>query len=454
MKNNHPKTLLDTSIKGHRYILATFWNHPFQKSIQKGLSKRGATLISKNDVVDEIHSMKNLDQYSKKEKFNGILIPSSENPKDNEWLASILKCPIYTELDFAQQILNTPLIAITGTNGKTSTTEMLTQGLKNLGLKVKDFLNFERSLLELTKNDLDFAILECWSSQLEFCHSFAPKIAVLLNLDPDHIDQHGSFNNYKLSKSKIFLNQKKDDILIYNFEDLNVLNLLHQFSKKGGLPIGFGRKKPSKEITNALYLHENEIYWRKEGKDQKIMPLPSWPNWGPHFLSNRLATLAVVQSQNWDLQAFSQHISSYKIRSYRQEILNPKNKIQFVNDALSTTPHAAQAALERFLKKPPLVWITGGMDKKITFSPFCNWLTNQPSFKIIILGKQLQFEKELKKFDIPFQSESNLPNAVKKAKSLISPKGTILFSPIGSPEDLFSDVHDRGAQFNKAVQNL
>lgn len=448
------------NVFGKTFILGTLWNHPSAASIAAGLQARGATLLKKEEVIAQAKaSMEALRTL----KIGGIILPSAEKTQDNEWMAAFFHCPIYNELDLAQQLSTTPIVAITGTNGKTSTTEMIALCLKASQRKVGLFYNFEKSILEI--EPADFAVTECWSAQLETSKTFRPKISVLLNIEPDHIEQHGSLAHYIATKKQIFVNQRKSDILIYNADCPLTRKLVLKFAPKSLRRIAFSCKQPPITIGECIFLKKDLVFYRKGKRTKQMGSFADLPFFGSHMHLNRLAVLGVGVALNLNIEKFFEVFSEYKLQPHRQEILATNQPFVFVDDAISSGFHSARIALQRFmvdkwLHHKPLVWLTGGRDKQFpqkAISDFVLWFAKRqkkcvPKVTIILLGHFPSLEKEFKRRRISFLKVATMNEAVTKAATVLRKRGTLLFSPVGAADDLFNEYDDRGQAFQQVVR--
>jgi len=448
------------NISGKTFILGTLWNHPSAASIAKGLQARGATLLKKEEVIARAKgSMESLRALV----VSGIILPSAEKTQDNEWMAAFFHCPIYNELDLAQKLSPTPIIAITGTNGKTSTTEMVALCLRSLQKNVGLFYNFERSILEI--EDADFAVTECWSAQLETSQTFRPQISVLLNIEPDHIEQHGSLARYVETKRQIFINQRKPDALVFNADCALTRKIVLKYAPKSLRLIAFSCKTPKPSTGEILFLKKNQVFYRRGKKTVTLGSFESLPFFGNHMQSNRLAVLAVGVALGLKTQKFFEIFAKYQLQPHRQEIFEVQKPICFVNDAISSGFHSARIALQRFMidewsKRKPLVWLTGGRDKQFpqkAIAEFVAWYAKnqkkcKPKATLILLGHFSNFEKELKRQRVSFLKVSTLSEGVTKAATILRKNGTLLFSPVGAADDLFNEYDDRGQAFQQVVR--
>jgi UDP-N-acetylmuramoylalanine--D-glutamate ligase len=314
------------------------------------------------------------------------------------------------ELEFASYFTNAKIIAITGTNGKTTTAHLTYQLLKQKNKKVYLGGNigrpFSEFVLETQKKDI--VVLEVSSFQLETIIKFRPYVAVLLNVEPDHIDRHKNFNNYLKVKLKIFKNQQKNDWAIIGKES----NLEKLFLSK---------------------LNSKIIYFKNEFSDQNFSAVYSI---GKIFGATKTDCHLLF--------------SRYKKLPHRQQLVKEISKIRFINDSKSTNPSSTLFALK--LIKSPIILIAGGKDKGFCYQGLS--LYTRKIKQVNLIGQAAdKIENELGD-KIKCQKFNSLQEAVLSAYEQARAFDTILFSPMCSSFDMFKDYKERGQKFSEIVKNI
>ncbi|MBC90685.1 MAG: UDP-N-acetylmuramoyl-L-alanine--D-glutamate ligase [Flavobacteriaceae bacterium] len=363
--------------------------------------------------------------------------------------AKYLEIPVISEIEFASIYTNAKIIGITGTNGKTSTTELTYHILKksgiNVGIAGNIGISFAQQVLD---NCFDVYVLELSSFQLDDIVNFSPDIAVITNLSPDHLDRYkNNFESYIKSKLKISLNQNTTQFLIINANDLNLMNAIKKNSIKSK-KYYYGYKIDGPSTTS---LKKNKI--NIEHLNSKTMiPITSFPLKGRHNLLNAMAASTVASILNIDKNIIRKSLESFKSLPHRLEHVLKIHDVNYINDSKATNVNATFYALQTINSKG--IWIAGGVDKGNDYGELIP-LVQEKIKAIICLGKDN--EKLIKVFqtivNIIVETES-IDEAVKIAHNIAERKETVILSPACASFDLFKNYEDRGDQFKKAVRNL
>ena len=363
--------------------------------------------------------------------------------------AKNLGISIISEIEFASIYNNAKIIGITGTNGKTSTTELTYHILKKSGLNVGIAGNIGTSFAQqVLDNFFDLYVLEISSFQLDDIDKFSPDLAVITNLSPDHLDRYNNdFENYMKSKLRISLNQNKTQFLIINANDLNLMNAIKKISIKskkhfyGHEISGPSTTSLKKNIINIEHLNS-----------KTMIPITSFPLKGRHNLLNAMAASTVASILNIDKKIIRKSLESFKSLPHRLEHVLKIHDVNYINDSKATNVNATFYALQTINSKG--IWIAGGIDKGNDYGELIP-LVQEKVKAIICLGKDN--EKLIKVFqtivNIIVETES-IDEAVKIAHNIAKRKETVILSPACASFDLFKNYEDRGNQFKKAVRNL
>jgi UDP-N-acetylmuramoylalanine--D-glutamate ligase len=356
---------------------------------------------------------------------------------------------IISELEFASQFLTLPYCAITGTNGKTTTTEMTGQITKNAGLRtlLAGNIGLPASKAVMLQDYYDIIIFEVSSFQLEYIKNFKPLSAVILNIQSDHIDWHGSFLAYKNAKFKIFTNSSSStNIINYNlFNDYCTLN-----SNLNCNPITFSNENSNADITfnvDNMQIQSKLLY-------ESLSLIKD--SWQKHNIENLLAAIALssffVKERKKLNESVCKVINNFTSAPHRQEIITTYNNILFVNDSKSTNPAALISAVLAFSKKDhDICLIAGGLDKKMDFSSIIN-IKNKIKF-VFLVGDSKKALVSLWNYDIHCILCNTFEEAVLKAAGHATKGDIVLLSPACASMDMFKNYKERGETFRSIVLN-
>jgi len=343
--------------------------------------------------------------------------------------------PMFGELEMAYRFCECPIVAITGTNGKTTTTEIVHAVLAKAGKRTMASGNIGTAFSAAVRDsaNLDVMVLEVSSFQLEHIVDFRPRISVHLNLTPDHLDRYGSMEEYELAKWQIFRNQTADDYAVVNAA-LNLPNLLaHKITiSAAGLAADY------QLIDGWLVAHGEQVLEQK----QTILI-------GQHNAENMLAALAVADLYNVSRDVAIEALCSYKPLPHRCEKVAEVNGVTFLNDSKATNIDALEKALVAM--HTPVVLIAGGKDKGLDFTTL-RPLLREKAKAVVLIGQMAEKLFATWNSAVPCTVASTLANAVDQAQQLAQPGDMVLFSPGCSSYDMFKSFEDRGDQFRELVK--
>ena len=378
-------------------------------------------------------------------RADGIVLSPGVNPHLPVLkLAKAKGIPVWGELDIVFPYLPCPVIAITGTNGKTTTTTLLGKLLKAAGKRVWVGGNIGTPLVEaLKEKDLDFIVAEVSSFQLEINTSFHPFVAICLNVAEDHLDRHGSLEVYRQCKLKIAQKQRKNDWFIFDGDDpaLSEAALLLKSEK---LPFGI-----KKDYVPGAYLEKGKIIITL--KERWEIPIEVLKLKGTHNYKNVMAALLAAQITGCELAQIEQTLKQFPGLPHRLEWVRSLNGVSFYNDSKATNISATLAALESL--EPPIVLIAGGLGKGQDFTSLGPAL-QQRTKAVVLLGKDAPKIAAISKQYVPTFIVSDLRAAVRKAWELARPKGQVLLSPACASFDMFKGYQERGEYFKEEVYAL
>jgi len=341
------------------------------------------------------------------------------------------------ELELGWRSCELPVIAITGTNGKTTTTELLAQMLDACGQATIACGNIGKPLSEVAreKHDLDVLTVEVSSFQLETIRTFRPSISLWLNFAPDHLDRYRSVAEYRAAKLRIFENQTSEDVAIVNAGER--------------LPNIAARTITFSAYTDAgdFYLEGGMIVYRNE----PVLRMTDAKLRGSHNIENLMATLAVGMARNLSFQQMVPPLCAYEPRPHRCEFVRQIGGVDYVNDSKATNLDAVEKALLAQSKK--VVLIAGGKDKGFTFDPLRPLIAEKVRATVLIGEMAESIARDWNR-SVRCEVAYSLADAVDRAHALAKPGEVVLFSPGTSSFDMFKSYADRGDQFRTLVQAL
>lgn len=356
---------------------------------------------------------------------------------------------VVSEIEFASQFTDANLIAITGTNGKTTTTMMTYQILNNANYNVGIAGNIGKSFAkQVVKSNFEHFVLELSSFQLDGIKNFKPHVAIITNITPDHLDRYDyKFENYIASKFRIAMNQTKDDYLIYDADDQVIVNYLKMNPVQSTLlPFSLIIR-----VDNGAYLENNNIKITIEN-NQIIMPTASLTLEGKHNIKNAMAASTVAHLLKIRKHTIRESLENFQGAEHRLEHVLRINKVQYINDSKATNVNATYYALDSM--DAPTVWIVGGEDKGNNYNGLFPFV-NEKIKAIICLG--VDNRRLIQTFgnmvDIIVETQF-MSEAIKIAYKIAEAGDNVLLSPACASFDLFENFEDRGRQFKEAVRNL
>ena len=353
------------------------------------------------------------------------------------------KIPLISEVEFAFRYTKAKIAAITGSNGKTTTTLLLGHVLKNAGYDVLVAGNVGVGFaLSIAERDYDYIVLELSSFQLDGIKNFRSDVAILLNITPDHLDRYDyRLENYSASKFKITENQQEQDFLVYNADD-EIVKEIKTKAKK--LPISL-----KNEQNEGGFLNKNELIIKLNNNTMTMQELALQ---GKHNIFNSMAAAMAARVFEVKDSVIRQSMIDFQNVEHRLEYVLTVHGIDFINDSKATNVNACWFALESMTKG--VVWIVGGVDKGNDYSELAE-MVDEKVKAIICLGENNQniIDAFKDKVDTIVQA-STMSEAVNQSYSLANKGETVLLSPACASFDLFANYEDRGVQFKKSARTL
>ena len=388
-----------------------------KRAVVLGMARSGqaaAALLERNGVeVVRVDRRLTNDQDVSVLEGADVLIKSPGVPRSNP-LVKTARIPIWSEVELAAHYLPNPILGVTGTNGKTTTVEWLGAMFRSAGRDVAVAGNVGRAIAGVEASSDAWIVCELSSFQLEDVHQLRPRIAVLINLEPDHLDRHGSFEEYRDAKLRIFENQVAEDTAI--------------------VPRGFG----------AVPGTARRVEFSAED------PLPAEPALpGAHNRENAAAATAAARAVGLSDDAIAEALRSFPGVAHRLELVAERHGVRFVNDSKATNTAAARRALAAYAER--LHVILGGSRKGESFGE----LAREVHGRAYLIGETAgELAEALGRAGVPFEQCGELATAVAAAEAAARPGEIVLLSPACASYDQFSDFEHRGEEFRRLVQNL
>ena len=361
-------------------------------------------------------------------------------------LARIAGIPVWSEVELAWRFLRGKLVGITGSNGKTTATSLVAHILKTAGIPTLTGGNIGVPLLSLVERSTDSSVTvaELSSFQLEEIEKFRPEIGVLLNLTPDHLDRHASFEEYAAAKMRLFENQLDRDAAVLNADDPEVTRRM----PSGPHIYWFSRQK---RVAEGAFLRDGQIVFRTDGSEFALGRRDDIPLRGEHNVENVLAACAAAYLAGADSAAIANGVKTFRGVEHRLEFVAEIGGVVFYNDSKATNVDAALKAIEAF--PGPLLVILGGKDKGSPYTPLVEPLRQRARLAILIGAAA---EKIAADFGdaVPFVHAGTLDRAVQTAVDRAQPGDTVLLAPACSSFDQFENYEERGRAFKQLVAKL
>lgn len=378
-----------------------------------------------------------------------LMVVSPGLPLDLDFiLYAKQKINIISEIELAYTQCKAPIVAITGTNGKTTTTALVGEIINsykkafvvgNIGIP------FTEKVLDIKEDDI--VVAEISSFQLETIKHFCPKVSAVLNITPDHLNRHKTMENYILAKERIFENQTENDFLILNYEDEVCKKMAFKTKSK---VLYFSSKT---EIQNGVYLKQDNIFINCFGINEKFLNINELKILGEHNIENAMASILMCMAINIPLENIKKALINFNAVEHRIEFVCNKNGVDYFNDSKGTNTDATIKAI--LAMKKPINLIIGGYDKGAQFKDLISLFKNRVK-KAVLIGEVK--EKVAKECDeigfFNYEFSSTLEEAVEICYKYAKENECVLLSPACASWDMFKDYEERGNLFKKYVKNI
>ena len=373
------------------------------------------------------------------------VIPSpgvaAENPLLSEAAASGI--PVLSEIELAYRFFRAPLVAVTGTNGKSTTTTLIGEMVRAGGQKVFVGGNLGTPFIGAVSGEWDWGVLEISSFQLEWVERFRPRIAVLLNVTEDHLDRYTTFDDYRRPKERIFAAQSEGEFAVLNREDPRVWALKANVKARVA-SFGFA------EVSEGAYATADMIVWR-DGANEERFPLADVKIQGVHNVENMMAAVAAAKLAGVARQPIQQTLENFPGLEHRLEFVRAKDGVRYYNDSKGTNVGAVVKSLAGF--SAPVILIAGGVDKGGGYGPLEEGIKRKVRRLVLFGAAKNVIARALGHLTETVIVE-NLAAAVGEAAAAARAGDVVLLSPACSSFDQFRNYAERGRSFKNLVQAL
>jgi UDP-N-acetylmuramoylalanine--D-glutamate ligase len=355
--------------------------------------------------------------------------------------------PVMSELEFAYRYCQSRLVAITGTNGKTTTTTLVHRLLKEAEIPAllagNNELPFSRALM--VKPRPQIIVLEVSSFQLERIETFRPEIAVLLNVTPDHLERYSGMEDYRRAKMRVFAHQTDSDTAILNADDPHMYRDAEQVQAR---KLFFSIER---ELESGVFVHDGDIIVRSDGTQKRLARVDDIALIGKHNLANVLATLGACFALDLPEKPCRRTLRAFRGLEHRMEFVVEKRGVTFINDSKGTNIDALEKALVSI--DVPVILIAGGRGKKSDYSVLRDLVKSRVK-RLVLIGEDAPLMEAAFGDLVPVSRAGSLKEAVQQACSAATKGDCVLLSPACASFDMFRNFEDRGEQFKSAVLQL
>jgi UDP-N-acetylmuramoylalanine--D-glutamate ligase len=379
------------------------------------------------------------------------VVKSPGIPEKNQWVKKLRAegLPVISEIELAYRHKgNSKIIAITGSNGKSTTTSLIYHICKHAGMDCALVGNIGYSFAkQIAEDPKEWYVAEISSFQLDDIQNFRPDVAVLLNITEDHLDRYDyKFENYIQSKFRVAMNQTSEDYFIYNMDDQVITDYLRQNPIQSyKLPISM-----KQEVVKGAFIKDEEMHVQT-GNEQMEMSIYDFALKGKHNQFNTMAACVAGSTVDIRKDKIREAVQTFESLEHRMEPVATVRGVEFINDSKATNVNSTWFALESMTK--PTVLILGGVDKGNDYSAIMEMVQEKVK-AIVCMGVDNRKIEEKFKDVVKVVSTSSAVEAVNAAFNLATVGDVVLLSPACASFDLFKNYEDRGTQFKEAVRNL
>ena len=377
-----------------------------------------------------------------------LIIPSPGVPRLPEIAAARDRgIPVWSEIELASRFLKGSIVGLTGTNGKSTTTTLLHRILKDAGRPAFLAGNIGTPLISFVDRSRDdhLYVTEISSFQLEYIHAFRARLALVLNLSGNHLDWHGTMDDYAAAKAKLVLGQKAGDAAVLNREDARVWAW-----KEAAVSdvFAFSGKRP---VRRGAFVRDGWVVVRDGGEERRILPVSEIKLPGLHNRENVLAAAAAARLLGIAPSRIRASVRGFRGLEHRLEPVATVGGVSFINDSKATTVDATLKALAGFTR--PVVLILGGKDKGSDFRPLRKAVRRGVK-AVVLVGSAREKIREALAGTVPLLEAETYPEVVRAARAAAAPGDIVLLAPACTSWDMFRDFEERGRVFKREVRRL
>ena len=354
------------------------------------------------------------------------------------------------EVELAARYLKGRIVAITGSNGKTTTTSLIGELLRDAGLPVQVGGNIGKALISMVDSSRHdgWTVVELSSFQLETIKTFRPTIAIVLNVTPNHMDRYETFNDYAAAKHRIFMNQVEEDVAVLNADDPTVS------SWASGLRAKVMNFSVRQELERGVFLRDEELVFRWDEGEQDLMRITDMKLRGLHNVENVAAAFTAGIAAGASIESMRETVKRFNPVEHRLEFVDEIRGVKFYNDSKATSVDATLKALEAFANDAgKVVLILGGKGKKAPYAPLAP-LVREKVRKLVLIGEDAEtIANELGEY-ASFERASDMKDAVAKSFEIAEKGDVVLLAPACASFDMFESFEHRGKVFKADIADL
>ncbi len=354
------------------------------------------------------------------------------------------------EVELAYRFMKGRIVGITGSNGKTTTTSLIGEILKNAGIETQVGGNIGTALITLAESSTEesWTVCELSSFQLETIKDFRPNVAICLNVTPNHLDRYDFFTDYAAAKHRIFMNQTAEDVAVLNADD--------QFTASWAtnLKANVVLFSTEKELEEGLFLRGRDLVCRANGKEKVLTTRDEMTLRGVHNVQNVLAALAAGLACGASPESMRETVRNFKAVEHRLEFVDEIEGVKFYNDSKATSVDATLKALEALSEEDgKIVLILGGIGKNAPYAPLGDLIMENVRMLITLGADAENIENQLSGFAEIMRSE-NMKDAVKKSFDAAVSGDSVLLAPACASFDMFESYEERGRAFKSEIARI
>ncbi|NMB13831.1 MAG: UDP-N-acetylmuramoyl-L-alanine--D-glutamate ligase [Gallicola sp.] len=379
-----------------------------------------------------------------------VLLKSPGIPVHNPIVKKALEkgLEVVSDLELVTRLFHDrKIVAVTGTNGKTTTTTLMKEILIGCGLKAKAIGNIGLGMLwEIYNGEKnEVFVIECSSFQLANTYKFHPQYSAIINISPDHLDWHGNYEEYIKAKKNIFKNQNSSDFIVINIDNPELNEMLQEIPSRI-------IKTNANEQSGDVFVEEGKIYSKLDGKKDFLLKVEDIPIKGSHNVENVLIALGLSLAMNLDMEKAGQTIRTFQAVEHRLEFVREIKGVEYYNDSKGTNVDASIKAIEAFHR--PIILLAGGYDKKADLTPLFEVMKNRVKHLVLFGATRELFAEYAADYGIKAELVESMYEAVNRAHCLSDEGDIVLLSPASAAWGMYDNFEIRGRDFKKKVREL